>query len=109
MAAGYAHPHVKGSQTLEKVSVREAIEALRLATTNPAIATREQRQVFWSCDWCDSASADRGKATAHRKPTDQSRWVPAKQRGHSKQAASYWPTIASRNSSTRWAASFGGT
>ena len=47
-AAGYAHPHVKGSQTLEKVSVREAIEALRLATTNPAIATREQRQVFWS-------------------------------------------------------------
>lgn len=46
--AGYKRPDPQGAENLGKPSIRSAIERLRLATTNAAIMTREQRQAFWS-------------------------------------------------------------
>lgn len=47
-AVGYAHPTTQGPRMLGNVGVCDAIEALRLETTNDAIVTREERQVFWT-------------------------------------------------------------
>lgn len=46
--AGYSQPQVQGRQNLEKALIKEALETLRQETTNSAIATREERQAFWS-------------------------------------------------------------
>ena len=46
--AGYKNPHPQGVQTLRLVTVRNALEKLRRSTTNAAIASREERQSFWS-------------------------------------------------------------
>jgi len=46
--AGYKKPHPQGAQTLRIVTVQQAIEALRESTTKKSIATREQRQEFWT-------------------------------------------------------------
>lgn len=46
--AGYKNPHPQGVQTLRLVTVRTALEKVRRSTTNAAIATREERQSFWS-------------------------------------------------------------
>jgi len=47
-AAGYKQPHPEGARLLQSATVIQAIERLRLATTNAAIATREERQSFWT-------------------------------------------------------------
>lgn len=47
-AAGYKNPHPQGAQTLRNVTVRAALERLRSEATQSAIATREQRQAFWT-------------------------------------------------------------
>ena len=46
--AQYAHPEKQASRLLDNVGVRAALEKLRESTTNAAIATREERQAFWS-------------------------------------------------------------
>ena len=46
--AGYGKPHVQCVVILGSISVQKAIEKLRASTTNAAIATREERQAFWS-------------------------------------------------------------
>lgn len=47
-AAGYKKPKYQGSENLEKPGIIDALEALRQATTSAAIATRYERQSFWS-------------------------------------------------------------
>lgn len=47
-SAGYKHQEVQGSRLLENVKVLSALEALRAETTSTAIATREERQSFWT-------------------------------------------------------------
>lgn len=46
--AGYKKPQQQSYENLEKPSIRAALEALRLSQTNAAIATREERQSFWT-------------------------------------------------------------
>ncbi|MBE0434205.1 MAG: terminase small subunit [Methylomicrobium sp.] len=46
--AGYKKPNVEGARSLENASIRVALEALRLSRTSTAIATREERQSFWT-------------------------------------------------------------
>ncbi|KAF0189317.1 MAG: Terminase small [Desulfobulbaceae bacterium] len=46
--AGYSKPHPQGAENLQKPTIQKAIEALRLTTTNDAIATREERQRTWT-------------------------------------------------------------
>lgn len=46
--AGYSKPDVEAARTLRIVKVASALEALRLETTSAAIATREERQEFWT-------------------------------------------------------------
>lgn len=46
--AGYKKPNPQGAENLKKPSVRSALEALRQSRTNDAIATREERQAFWT-------------------------------------------------------------
>jgi phage terminase small subunit len=52
--AGYAKPKQQGCQNLENPVIREAIEILRSEKTNAAIATREERQSFWTSVMRDS-------------------------------------------------------
>lgn len=46
--AGYKKPRPQGAQNLTKPSIKSALESLRLAQTSDAIATREERQAFWT-------------------------------------------------------------
>ena len=46
--AGYKRPDVEASRTLRIAKVADALEALRQDTTSKAIATRSERQSFWS-------------------------------------------------------------
>lgn len=46
--AGYKSPEVEAARMLKLAKVAAALEAMRRATTNAAIATREERQAFWS-------------------------------------------------------------
>lgn len=46
--AGYSSPNPEGTRLLANVSIRKALEQLRLATTTTSIATREERQAFWT-------------------------------------------------------------
>lgn len=46
--AGYSKPHPQGAQNLRNPTIIAAIEALREETTSRAIATREERQSFWT-------------------------------------------------------------
>jgi len=46
--AGYAKPRQQGPRLLENVGVVQALETLREETTNAAIATREERQAYWT-------------------------------------------------------------
>lgn len=46
--AGFKSPEVESCRLLKDARVLKAIETLREDTTNKAIATREQRQEFWT-------------------------------------------------------------
>lgn len=46
--AGYSRPKQEGARVLENAGIQAAIERLRLSQTNAAIATREERQAFWT-------------------------------------------------------------
>lgn len=46
--AGYSKPQQQGIVVLESIRVAAALEELRKETTNAAIATREERQSFWT-------------------------------------------------------------
>lgn len=46
--AGYKKPDPEGARQLGNARIRAALEKLRESTTNAAIATREERQAFWS-------------------------------------------------------------
>ena len=46
--AGYSKPHPQGAQNLQKATILRALESLRLEHTSSAIATREERQAFWT-------------------------------------------------------------
>lgn len=46
--AGYKKCRQEGSRLLNNAGIIAALESLREDTTNKAIATREERQVFWS-------------------------------------------------------------
>ena len=46
--AGYAKPSPQSAQVLESLSVQQALEKLRLTETKRYIATREERQEFWT-------------------------------------------------------------
>jgi len=46
--AGYAKPEPQSVETLRNLKVLHAIEQLRQVTTKASIATREQRQSFWT-------------------------------------------------------------
>lgn len=47
-SAGYKQPLPQGCENLKKPSIQAAIEALRQEVTSEAIASREQRQTFWT-------------------------------------------------------------
>jgi len=47
-AAGYRKPKQQGSENLEKPGIRAAIDAMRKEQTTKSIATREERQSFWT-------------------------------------------------------------
>ena len=46
--AGYKRPHPEGARLLQNATIKAALDKLRAETTNAAIATREERQAFWS-------------------------------------------------------------
>lgn len=46
--AGYKKPGVEGTRLLGYASIKQALEYLRQEQTSEAIATREERQAFWS-------------------------------------------------------------
>ena len=46
--AGYKQPTVQGMENLKKPSIVAALEKLRANHSNAAIATREERQSFWT-------------------------------------------------------------
>lgn len=46
--SGYKTPHVTGYRILDSKRVKVALEELRKVTTSDAIATREERQSFWT-------------------------------------------------------------
>jgi phage terminase small subunit len=47
-AAGYANPEAHSARLVENDRVKAALESLRKDTTCAAIATREERQAFWT-------------------------------------------------------------
>ena len=46
--AGYKKPHPEGARLLRNATVAAALEKMREKTTSSAIATREERQMFWT-------------------------------------------------------------
>lgn len=46
--AGYARPQQQGAENMEKPGIKAALECLRRSQTSKAIATREERQSFWT-------------------------------------------------------------
>lgn len=66
-AAGYKKPDPQGAENLGKPRIVAALEALREATTSKAIATREERQTFWTSilrgEMPDAEMKDRLKAS----------------------------------------------
>lgn len=46
--AGYSRPDPEGARLLGNARVKAALERLRLSTTSQKIATREERQAFWT-------------------------------------------------------------
>ena len=46
--AGYKQPQVQGHENMKKPRIIEALERLRQPITKKAIATREDRQAWWS-------------------------------------------------------------
>lgn len=46
--AGYAHPRSQGQRLLTKVDIQNAIKKREQKRNDPAIATREDRQRFWT-------------------------------------------------------------
>ena len=52
--AGYKHPHPEGVHNLRKPTVAAALERLRKEATEKKIATREERQSFWTATLRDS-------------------------------------------------------
>ena len=46
--AGYAKPSPEGTRMLQNAKIIKALECLRLETTSRAIATREERQSWWT-------------------------------------------------------------
>lgn len=46
--AGYKNPEPEGARSIRNDKVRKALDFLRKETTSSAIATREERQSFWS-------------------------------------------------------------
>lgn len=60
-SAGYKKPSPQSSENLEKPAIRNALELLRQEQTSKAIATREERQSFWT-----SIMRDVGEKTTDR-------------------------------------------
>ena len=46
--AGYKQPHSQGPRLLEKVEIKKAIQQREKKETKVSIATRQQRQEFWT-------------------------------------------------------------
>ena len=46
--AGYKQPHPQGAENIQKPTIIKALELLREETTSAAIATREERQEYWT-------------------------------------------------------------
>lgn len=63
--AGYQKPKQEGARMLENAGIRAALEDLRRRQTNRAIATREERQSFWTTVMRDNGQMmkDRLKAS----------------------------------------------
>ena len=63
--AGYKQPVPQSAENLENPKIRAALEKLRTETTSSAIATREERQSFWTQAMRDEARElkDRLKAS----------------------------------------------
>ena len=64
--AGYSQPENQASQLLRKTTVRAALDLLRQAPTQKAIATREERQAFWTRVMLDSGEAMKDRLTASK-------------------------------------------
>jgi phage terminase small subunit len=62
--AGYKKPNPQGAENLAKPIIRDAIDRLRLSHTNSAIATREERQTFWTNMLRDPNVAERDRLRA---------------------------------------------
>lgn len=62
--AGYGRPRQEGARALENAGIVGALEALRKATTSAAIATREERQSFWTTVLRDKDSSMRDRLKA---------------------------------------------
>jgi phage terminase small subunit len=62
--AGYKKPNPQGAENLAKPTIRDAIDRLRLSYTNSAIATREERQTFWTNMLRDPNVAERDRLRA---------------------------------------------
>ena len=54
-SAGYSNPDPEGARQIGKDRIRQALESLRLTTTDNAIATRQERQELWSSMMLDDA------------------------------------------------------
>lgn len=59
--AGYKKPQPEGARALENARIKSALEFLRQEQTSKAIATREERQSFWT-----SIMRDVGEKTTDR-------------------------------------------
>jgi phage terminase small subunit len=46
--AGYKRPHPQGALNIQNDTVKKALDLLRQEATSAAIATREERQSFWT-------------------------------------------------------------
>ena len=64
-SAGYKSPHPTGHRVAKRAKVVRAMEKLRESTTNTEIATREERQSFWSkvMNSGDQSMSDRLRAS----------------------------------------------
>ena len=64
--AGYSQPEKQGSQLLGNSRITAALDVLRQEPTRAAIATREERQAFWTRVMCDQEPEGPGLALKDR-------------------------------------------
>lgn len=62
--AGYKQPHPQGAENLQKPTIQAALDLLQKSTNSEAIATREERQSFWTAVMRDEEISMRDRLKA---------------------------------------------